>query len=149
MIRVGVLGAGGRMGREICRAVEAATDLSLVARVDPAVEPSDVEVELELEPVVRDRPQGRRMQVAVDFTHPFAVLDNARTCLRHGVHIVVGTSGVTPEALEEIRSLADAGEANAIVVPNFAVGAVLMMRFAEEAARHFDAAEVIELHHDG
>ena len=137
------------MGREVCRAVEAADDLSLVARIDPAVGPGDVEVELELEPALRDRSEDQRMQVAVDFTHPSAVLDSARTCLQHGVHVVVGTSGVTSGALEEIRGLAEAGHANAIVVPNFAIGAVLMMRFAQEAARYFDAAEVIELHHDG
>jgi 4-hydroxy-tetrahydrodipicolinate reductase len=89
------------------------------------------------------------MEVAVDFTHPSAVLETVEWCLAHGIHVVVGTTGITPEVLEEIRARTERGHANAIVVPNFAIGAVLMMRFAEEAARHLDAAEVIELHHDG
>jgi len=77
------------------------------------------------------------------------VMANARWCLRHGVHVVIGTTGVGAVDLEELRRAADAGEANAIVAPNFAIGAVLMMRFAELAAAHLDAAEIVELHHDG
>ena len=146
MTRVGVLGARGRMGREVCRAVAATPDLHLVAAVDPAHEGQEVDglpVASEL-----DALSDATVEVAVDFTHPSVVLGNARWCLAHGVHVVIGTTGIPPEGLEELRALAEGGEANAFVAPNFALGAVLMMRFAEQAARHFDAAEVIELHHD-
>jgi len=147
VIRVGVIGARGKMGGEVCRAILGADDLELVAvtdrdaRGDPI---GEIEVVSDLSAIA-----GAGTEVAVDFTHPTVVIDDARRCLADGVHVVVGTSGVTPEGLEEIRVLAESGPANAIVVPNFAVGAVLMMRFAEEAARHFDAVEVMELHHDG
>jgi 4-hydroxy-tetrahydrodipicolinate reductase len=141
VIRVAVLGAGGRMGGEVSRAVDAADDLVLAAAVDPAAagqERDGVVIEPSLEAVAQ-----AACDVAVDFTHPASVLTNVRWCLEHGVHAVVGTTGMTPEDLDEIRSIADA-----VVAPNFALGAVLMMRFAAEAARYFDAAEVIELHHD-
>jgi 4-hydroxy-tetrahydrodipicolinate reductase len=145
VIRVGVLGAAGRMGREVCRAVGGAEDLRLVAAVDP--HHAGIEVE---GLIVAADPDGlSEADVAVDFTDPDAVLANARWCLEHGVHVVIGTSGVSAEALEELRGLAAGGDANAFVAPNFALGAVLLMRFAEQAARHFDAVEVIELHHDG
>lgn len=146
MSRVGVFGAGGRMGREVCRTVAASPDLILVGAVDPAHVGEDVEGV-----TIGEGPEALAAagaEVAIDFTHPSAVLANARWCLAHGVHVVVGTTGITPEGLDELRTLAGAGEANAFVAPNFALGAVLMMRFAEAAARHFDAAEVIELHHD-
>ena len=141
MTRVGVLGAAGRMGREVCAAVEAAADLELVARVDPSAgEGAATSIEATAD---------AGAEVAVDFTHPSAVMANIRWCLRNRIHAVVGTTGITPADLEEIRTLADAGEANCVVAPNFALGAVLLLRFAAEAARYFDASEVIELHHDG
>ena len=145
MIRVGVLGAAGRMGREVVRAVGAAEDLELVAAVDPHHAGSRVEGM----PVVADAQALRAGDVAVDFTRPDAVLANARSCLERGVHAVIGTTGIGPEGLEQIRTLADGGAANAIVASNFALGAALLLRFAAEAARHFDAVEVIELHHEG
>jgi 4-hydroxy-tetrahydrodipicolinate reductase len=141
VIRVGVLGAAGRMGREVCRAVGAAADLELVAAVDPSGEAT---ASTSIEALA-----DAGATVAVDFTHPSSVLANVRWCLRNDVHAVVGTTGITPADLGEIRALADSGDANCIVAPNFALGAVLLVRFAAEAARYFDAAEVIELHHDG
>lgn len=146
MIRVGVLGAAGRMGRVVCEAVRDAEDLALVAAVDPAHVGEEVAghvVHGTIEALATEA-----AQVAVDFTHPTAVMDDARWCLANGVHLVIGTTGLTPGDLDDLRGLADASEANAFVAPNFAIGAVLMMRFAAEAARYFDAAEVIELHHD-
>ena len=145
MIRVGVLGAAGRMGREVCRTVAAADDLQLVAAVDP----NNVGLETEGLLVSATVESLADVDVAVDFTQPSAVMPNARWCLRNGIHAVVGTTGLTPADLEELRQGADAGEANCVVAPNFALGAVLLLRFAAEAARYFDAAEVIELHHDG
>jgi 4-hydroxy-tetrahydrodipicolinate reductase len=141
VIRVGVLGAAGRMGREVCGAVEAADGLELVARVDPS---GGSEASLSVDALAE-----AGATVAVDFTHPSSVMANIRWCLRNDVHIVVGTTGITPADLDEIRGLAASGPANCFVAPNFAIGAVLLVRFAAEAARFFDAAEVIELHHDG
>ncbi len=130
MIRVGVAGAAGRMGQATCAAVDAADDLELAARIDPA-----------LDLALADALPG--LDVVVDFTRPDTALDNARACVRAGVHVVVGTTGWDVEALR--------GEtgANVFVAPNFAIGAVLMMRFAAEASRHMARAEIVELHHDG
>lgn len=133
MLRVAVFGADGRMGAEVCRAVDGADDLELVAAVD-AGQPRD-EVEA-------------RAQVVVDFTTPDAVLANIGWCLERGIAVVVGTSGFTPERLDEVRELAARHPSAAVLVaPNFSIGAVVMMHFAEQAARFFESAEVIELHH--
>jgi 4-hydroxy-tetrahydrodipicolinate reductase len=130
-IRVAVAGAAGRMGQAVCAAVEGADDLELTGRADPALGTA-------LEEVLDGA------DVLVDFTRPETALDNARAALRAGVHAVVGTTGFDLEALREAASGA---RANAFVAPNFAIGAVLMMRFAAEAARHMQRAEIIELHH--
>ena len=144
MTNVGVLGASGRMGREVCRAVEAADDLTLVAGVDPHHEGAELG-----NLVLAGSPEALEgVDVAVDFTTPGSVIENARWCLGRGMHMVIGTTGIGADGLEEIRRLTGSANANAIVAPNFAIGAALMMRFAEQAARYFDAAEVIELHHD-
>jgi 4-hydroxy-tetrahydrodipicolinate reductase len=147
VIRVGVLGAAGRMGREVCRVVTAADDLELVAAVDPnnaGLDATGVRIGASIDGLA-----SADAEVAVDFTHPSAVMPNVRWSLRNGIHAVVGTTGLTPADLDELRRLAEGGEANVFVAPNFSIGAVLLLRFAAEAARHFDAAEVIELHHDG
>jgi 4-hydroxy-tetrahydrodipicolinate reductase len=147
VIRVGVLGAAGRMGRTVSEAVAAADDLELVAGVDVS-HPGERVAGLD----VTDRFEAlsdAHAEVAVDFTHPDAVMDNVRWCLRNGVHAVVGTTGITASDLDEIASMTAGDETpNAVVAPNFALGAVLMMRFSAEAARYFPAVEVIELHHD-
>jgi len=135
MIRVAVAGAAGRMGQTVCTAVEQADDMELSGRADPLLESSVADV---LE----------QAQVLVDFTQPEAALENALACLRAGVHVVVGTSGFDPQPLRDAACAQQAPRANALVVPNFAIGAVLMMRFAAEAARHMQKAEIIELHHD-
>lgn len=144
MIAVLVAGAAGRMGRTVCAAVEGAGDMTLAARVDPELAPGPG-----VFPDVGSALARGGCEVAVDFTRPEAVLANARACLRAGVHVVIGTTGLGAEAVEEIRALAESGSANALIAPNFAVGAVLMMRFAAEASRHMDKAEIVELHHDG
>jgi 4-hydroxy-tetrahydrodipicolinate reductase len=146
VIRVGVLGAAGRMGREVCAAVAAAGDLEPAVAVDPAHVGEEVEGTVVHGTIEALGTAG--VEVAVDFTHPTAVMNDARWCLANGIHVVIGTTGLTPGDLEELRGLAEAGVPNAFVAPNFAIGAVLMIRFAAEAARSFDAAEVIELHHD-
>jgi 4-hydroxy-tetrahydrodipicolinate reductase len=132
MITVGVLGARGKMGAQACLAFEGADDFELVARVDLGY----------------DRAPLARADVAVDFTHPGAVMDNLSWCVRRGVNVVVGTSGFTDERLGEVEQvLAASPEVGVLVVPNFSVGAVLMMRFAAEAARFYESVEIVELHH--
>ena len=134
MIRVAVAGAAGRMGETVCAAVQGAEDLELVGRADPLLESS-------LEEVLPGA------EVVVDFTEPDSALENARACLRAGVHIVIGTTGFDPSPLIEAAA-AERPRANVLIAPNFAIGAVLMMRFASEAAMHMGKAEIIELHHD-
>jgi 4-hydroxy-tetrahydrodipicolinate reductase len=134
MIRVGVLGARGRMGTQACATVDGAPDLDLAARVDLGDPVSALD----------------GCDVAVDFTHPGAVLDNMRWCIDHGVAVVAGTSGFGEDRLAQVRAWLDAAPGSrALVVPNFSVGAVLMMRFARQAAAYFESAEVIEMHHAG
>jgi 4-hydroxy-tetrahydrodipicolinate reductase len=130
-IRVAVAGAAGRMGEAVCAAVEGADDLELTGRADPAL---GVELAAVLD----------GCDVVVDFTRPDTALDNARAALAAGRHVVVGTTGFDVEAL---RAAAEGASANAFVAPNFAIGAVLMMRFAAEASRHMQGAEIIEYHH--
>lgn len=144
-LRVGVLGAGGRMGTEVCRAVGDAPDMVLAAAVDPAGGRDASGTELARDPVALT---DAECCVAVDFTHPDAAPANVDWCLDHGVHVVVGTSGFDAARLEAIGRRAEAAASNVIVVPNFAIGAVLMMRFAEMAAPFMERVEVIELHHD-
>ena len=134
MTRVGVLGAKGRMGSEVCRAVDAADDLALVARI---------EVDDSIEQLT-----DSGAEVVVDFTHPDVVMDNLRWCIGHSVHAVVGTTGFTEQRLEQVRQwLRDAPSVGVLVAPNFSVGAVLMMRFAAQAAPFFESVEIVELHH--
>ena len=153
-VNVGVLGAAGRMGFGACAAIEASDDLSLVARVGSS-DSLDVLV-------------ASGAQVAVDLTRPDAVLDNVAFCIEHGISVVVGTSGVDDGKLDRVRELlaaragagtgggggagAGAGggartDVGVLVVPNFALGAVLMMRFAQIAAPYFESVEIVELHH--
>ena len=133
MIRVAVAGAAGRMGRTVCAAVEGADDMQLTGRADPALDTAVTDLLADAD-------------VLVAFTQPDQVLGNAREALAAGVHVVIGTSGFDQEAL---REAAAASDANAFFAPNFAIGAVLMMRFAAEASRIMDRAEIIELHHAG
>jgi 4-hydroxy-tetrahydrodipicolinate reductase len=132
-IRVAVAGAAGRMGETVCAAVTGAGDMELVARADPALGTSLADA-LAADP-----------QVLVDFTIPSTALANARQAVAAGVHVVIGTTGFDISELDDLRG---AG-ANVFLAPNFAIGAVLMMQFAAQAARHMARAEIIELHHDG
>ena len=120
------------MGSAVCEAVEGADDMALSGRADPALGTEVAEILADAD-------------VMVDFSTPETALANVETCLSAGVHAVVGTTGFD---LDRLRAAADSGEANVFVAPNFAIGAVLMMRFAAEAARHMPEVEIIELHHD-
>jgi 4-hydroxy-tetrahydrodipicolinate reductase len=131
MIRVAVAGAAGRMGQTVCAAVEGAEGMEVTGRADP-----------QLDTTVADVVSGA--DVLVDFTQPDSALGNAQTALDAGVHVVIGTSGFD---LGGLREAAREASANAFYAPNFAIGAVLMMRFAAEASRHMERAEIVELHH--
>ncbi len=151
-IRVGVFGAGGRMGSTVCRAVAADPALELVVAVDPLhsgidlrqVSGADVAGQIvpDAEALVR-----AGAEVAVDFTTAGAAMENLAWCADNGVHAVVGTTGFRPEDFDELARRFTTS--NCFVAPNFAIGAVFMMRFAELAAPWFETAEIIELHHDG
>jgi 4-hydroxy-tetrahydrodipicolinate reductase len=133
-IRIGVLGARGRMGQQVCQAVVAADDMDLVAAVDAGDWLFSV--------------ADGGAQVLVDFTHPDVVMDNVRFAIDQGIHAVVGTTGFTDERLDTIREwLADTPKLGVLVAPNFAIGAVLSMRFAQLAAPHYESVEIVELHH--
>jgi 4-hydroxy-tetrahydrodipicolinate reductase len=132
MTSVGVLGAKGRMGAEVSRAIGAADDLTVAAAVDAGDDIGTL----------------AGCDVVVDFTHPGVVLDNLRWCIEHGLSCVVGTSGFDEARLGQVREwLGGAPGVRVLVAPNFSVGAVLMMHFATQAARFFESAEVVELHH--
>lgn len=134
VIPVGVLGARGKVGSEVCRAVEAADDTALVASVDAGDDLATLE------------DSGAR--VVVDFTHPDVVMDNLRHCIEHGIHAVVGTTGFDRERLDQLEEwLRDSPGTGVLIAPNFSIGALLMMRFAAQAAPFFDSVEVVELHH--
>ena len=135
MIAVAVAGAAGRMGRTVCDAVERAPDMELVGRADPALGTTLAEV-LEAADVV------------VDFTRPDTALENALACVDAGVHVVIGTTGFDRAPLDDARPAAGRPAANVLIAPNFAIGAILMMRFAEQAALHMPRAEIIEFHHE-
>ena len=133
-IRVGVLGARGRVGQEVCAAVRAAEDLELVAEVDADDSVDDLVTS--------------GAQVVVDFTHPGVVMDNLEFLVDHGIHAVVGTTGFDEERLATLRGWLDkAPSTGVLVAPNFSIGAVLMMRFSVEAAKFFESVEIVELHH--
>src|SRR5262245_18900901 len=133
-IRVAVLGAKGRMGSQTCRAVDAADDCELVAALDLG---DDLDSLIEASP-----------EVVVDFTHPDAVMGNLRWCIAHGIDTVVGTTGFDEEKLTALSDLlSDAPDVGVLIAPNFSIGAVLMMRFAQQAARFYESAESSEPHH--
>ncbi|MCA2215236.1 4-hydroxy-tetrahydrodipicolinate reductase [Jidongwangia harbinensis] len=133
-LRVGVLGARGRMGIEVCKAIDAADDLELVAMIDQGdwlFNASDAAA-----------------QVLVDFTTPDVVMDNLHWAVDQGISVVVGTSGFTDQRLDRVRNwLSHKPGVGVIIAPNFGIGAVLMMQFAAKAARYFESVEIIEQHH--
>ena len=133
-MRVGVLGARGKVGSEVCRAVEEAPDTELVAALDAGDDVGDL--------------VAQRAEAVVDFTHPDVVMDNLRFCIEHGIHAVVGTTGFDEARLDQLRTwLGDSPRSGVLIAPNFSVGAILMMRFAARAAPFFESVEVVELHH--
>lgn len=132
--RVGVLGARGKVGSEVCRAVEAADGMELVAAIDAGDRIEDL--------------VDAGAQAIVDFTHPDVVMSNLEFCISHGIHAVVGTTGFDDDRLDTLRGwLADAPGVGVLIAPNFSIGAILMMRFAAVAAPFYESVEIVELHH--
>lgn len=155
-IKVLVNGAGGKMGREVCRAVLADPELELAEGVDInpcylgkdvgellGTEPLNIFIEDNLESALAKKPD-----VMVDFTHPESVMDNIRKAISANIHAVVGTTGIRVKDLVEIENLVRNQVSNIFIAPNFAIGAVLMMEFSKIAARYLRTCEIIELHHD-
>ena len=133
-MRVGVLGARGKVGSEVCRALEQDPGTELVAALDAGDDVGDL--------------VAQRAAAVVDFTHPDVVMDNLRFCIEHGIHAVVGTTGFDDARLDQLRTwLGDTPRSGVLIAPNFSIGAILMMRFAAQAAPFFESVEVVELHH--
>lgn len=133
-IRVAILGSKGRMGKSVCASVDSDPECVVVAQLD---------VEDSLDQLITSR-----ASVVVDFTHPDSVMDNVAFAVKHGIDIIVGTSGITPDRLEQISLwVSQRGNARVLIVPNFSIGAVLAIQFSERAAKFFPSVEIIELHH--
>jgi len=142
MLKVGISGAAGRMGRAVVAAIEEDPELVVGGLFDPAGG------SVGAQPISIHSEAIEGCDVVVEFTNPDVVMDNLSTWYQMGVHAVVGTSGFTEDRIEAVKVFWRSGPPNCLIVPNFSIGAVLMMRFAELAAPHFEAAEIVELHHD-
>ena len=139
MINIAVCGANGRMGQAVIKAVENAEDMSLVARID---------INNGQFATIKDAKDSVNIDILVDFTQPQSVYENALFCLNNGINIVVGTTGLTDAQINELSMLSKSTNTGCLIAPNFSTGAVLMMKFAQMAAKYFDNAEIIELHHN-
>lgn len=139
MINVAVCGANGKMGQEVIKAVEDDNDMSLVAKIDI----KDGEFA-----TIKDAKNSVKIDVLVDFTQPKSIYENALYCLNNGINIVIGTTGLSDEEINELKNLSQKYGLGCLIAPNFSTGAVLMMKFAQMASKYFDNAEIIELHHN-
>lgn len=140
MIKVAVCGALGKMGKEVIKAVGECSETELSAKIDIVGEDTYKSIEEAHKTVDFD--------VLVDFTQPKSIYENALYCLNHGIKIVIGTTGLSDEQIEELKNLSEKNNTGCLIAPNFSTGAVLMMMFAKQAAKYFDNAEIIELHHN-
>lgn len=139
MTNIAVCGANGKMGQEVIKAVNNAKDLTLVAKIDI----KDGEFAS-----IKDAKESVKIDVLVDFTQPKSIYENALFCLNNGINIVIGTTGLTDEQIDELKKLSEKQGLGCLIAPNFSTGAVLMMKFAQMASKYFDNAEIIELHHN-
>lgn len=140
MIKVAVCGALGKMGTEVCSAVEECGQTELVAKIDIAGAGTYQSIE--------EAHRVCDIDVLVDFTQPKAIFENAKYCLNNGIKIVIGTTGLSDDEIEYLKNLSAEKNTGCLIAPNFSTGAVLMMMFAKQAAKYFDNAEIIELHHN-
>ena len=139
MINVAVCGSNGKMGKEVVRAVNEDSELNLVAQIDIVDgEYSSIE----------NASKVQKIDVLVDFTQPKSIYENAQYCLNNEINIVIGTTGLSDEQIANLKSLSEKNKVSCLIAPNFSTGAVLMMMFAKQAAKYFDNAEIIELHHN-
>ncbi|GAB1542420.1 4-hydroxy-tetrahydrodipicolinate reductase [Scytonema sp. NUACC21] len=161
-IPVVVIGAAGKMGREVVKAVAQAPDMNLVGAIDTSPEyqekdagelaglsePLEIPITNQLEPMLAFASQEKQPGVMVDFTHPKSVYDNIRSAIAYGVRPVVGTTGLTPSQIGELAEFADKASTGCLIVPNFSIGMVLLQQAAIAASQYFDNVEIIELHHN-
>ena len=140
MIKVAVCGALGKMGQEVCQAVTDCPETELIAKIDIA---SD-----SMYHTIEEAHRVEDIDILIDFTQPKSIYENALYCLNNGIKIVIGTTGLTDEQIEELKRLSQEKNTGCLIAPNFSTGAVLMMMFAQQAAKYFDNAEIIELHHN-
>ena len=139
MINIAVCGANGRMGQEVIKAVQSAEDMALVARIDI----NDGQFA-----TIKDAKDSVNIDILVDFTQPQSIYENALYCLNNDINIVIGTTGLSDAQIEELKKLSQEKHLGCFIAPNFSTGAVLMMKFAQTAAKYFDNAEIIEFHHN-
>ena len=140
MIKVAVCGALGKMGKEVCNAVLEDKNTELAAKIDIAGQDTYKSIE--------EAVKNTKIDVLVDFTQPKSIFENAKYCLNNGIKIVIGTTGLKDEEIENLKQLSTEKHTGCFIAPNFSTGAVLMMMFAKQAAKYFDNAEIIELHHN-
>ena len=139
MIKVAVCGANGRMGQEVCNAVDADSSMTLSAKID---------IKGDVYKSIEEAKKYAEFDVVVDFTQPASIYENAKYCLQNGISIVIGTTGLKDEQIEFLKKLSENNKVGCFIAPNFSTGAVLMMQFAQMAAKYFDNAEIIEYHHN-
>lgn len=139
MIKVAVCGSSGKMGQEVVNAVEQDNELELCAKID--IVGGEYQT-------IEEAASKVKFDVLVDFTKPDSIFENAKFCLNNGIKIVVGTTGLNDAQIEELKQLSEKNNVSALIAPNFSTGAVLMMKFAQQASKYFDNAEIIELHHN-
>lgn len=140
MIKVAVCGALGRMGKEVVNTILECPDTELVAKIDIAAE--------DMYHTIEEADRVCDIDLLIDFTQPKSIFENATYCLTHGIKIVIGTTGLTDEQIEELKKLSEENNTGCFIAPNFSTGAVMMMMFAKLAAKYFDNAEIIEYHHN-
>ncbi len=140
MIKVAVCGANGKMGKEVCLAVQNDENMELTARIDLFGDNTYKTIE--------EAQNAVKFDVLVDFTQPKSIFENAKYCLNNGIKIVIGTTGLSDNQIEELKTLSQEKKNGCLIAPNFSTGAVLLMMFAAQAAKYFDNAEIIELHHN-
>ena len=140
MIKVAVCGANGKMGREVCLAVKSSDDMELSARIDLFGDDTFK--------TIKEAKSTVDFDILIDFTQPSSIFENAKYCLDNGIKIVIGTTGLTDNQITELKSLSEANKTGCLIAPNFSTGAVLLMMFAQMAAKYFDNAEIIEFHHN-
>lgn len=140
MIKVAVCGALGKMGKEVCNAVLENEDMELAAKIDIVGDDTYKSIE--------EAAKDKSIDVLIDFTQPKSIFENAKFCLNNGIKIVIGTTGLKDEEIEYLKNLSAEKKVGCLIAPNFSTGAVLMMMFAKQAAKYFDNAEIIELHHN-